>query len=355
MSAQLEVAVEGHLGVIALNRPEAINALSGGMIAGIADMLATWRDDPEVRAVLFEGRGPRGFCSGGDVRSVRVMVLEGRLPEAEAYFAAEYAMNLMIATYPKPVIAIADGIVMGGGIGIAGHAGFRFTTPNAKFAMPEARIGFFGDVGVNFILAKAPLHRALLFLMSGMPVGAADALALGLTDCAVAPERMVELRSGIVAAANAQKIETTLVALMQSLSIQAGDRQLCALADRMEAELTQQSAGAIAMALDEAGQDDAEVAAMAALLRTRSPTSLEIIVRNHLAARKLPGAREVLALDLRLARLMAGLPDFAEGVRAMLVDRDQAPRWAPATLEEVSVAAIGAAIAEALPAAAAAV
>lgn len=347
MSAQLEVAVEGHLGVIALNRPEAINALSGGMIAGITKALAAWRDDPEVRAVLFEGRGSRGFCSGGDVRSVRAMVIESRLPEAGAYFAAEYAMNLMIATYPKPAIAIADGIVMGGGIGIAGHASFRFTTPDAKFAMPEARIGFFGDVGVNFILAKAPLHRALLFLMSGTPVGAADALALGLADCAVAPERLSELRSGVVAAANAQKIETALVALMQSLSIQAGDRQLCPLADRLEAELTQQSAAAIVKAVDEAGADDPEVAAMAALLRTRSPTSLEVIVQSHLAARKLPGAREVLALDLRLARLMAGLPDFAEGVRAALVDKDQAPRWAPATLAEVPVTAIGATIAEA--------
>lgn len=355
MSAQLEVAVEGHLGVIALNRPEAINALSGGMIAGITETLAAWHDDPEVRAVLFEGRGPRGFCSGGDVRAVRAMVVEGRLPEVEAYFAAEYAMNLFIASYPKPVIAIADGIVMGGGIGIAGHAGFRFTTPNAKFAMPEAGIGFFGDVGVNFILAKAPLHRALLFSMSGTPVGAVDALALGLTDCAVAPERLGELRSGIVAAANAHRIETALVALMQSLSIQAGDRQLCALADRLEAELTLPSAAAIVAAIDEAGEDDAEAAAMSAVLKTRSPTSLEVIVQSHLASRKLPGAREVLALDLRLARLMAANPDFTEGVRAVLVDKDQAPRWAPATPAEVAVAAIGAAIAEAMPAAAAAV
>lgn len=355
MNKQIEVSVEAHLGVIALNRPEAINALSGGMIAGITETLVAWRDDPKVRAVLFEGRGARGFCSGGDVRAVRAMVVDGRMPEAEAYFAAEYAMNLMIATYPKPVVAIADGIVMGGGIGIAGHAGFRFTTPNAKFAMPEARIGFFGDVGVNFILAKAPLHRALLFLMSGAPVDAADALALGLADCAVAPERLGELRSGIVAAANAQETETALAALMQSLSIQAGERQLCPLADRLEAELTQQSAAAIVVAVDEAGEDDMETAAMAALLRTRSPTSLEVIVQSHLASRKLPGAREVLALDLRLARLMAGLPDFAEGVRAVLVDKDQAPHWAPATLEEVPVAAIGAVIAEAMPAVAAAV
>ena len=353
MRAQIEVSVEGHLGVIALNRPEAINALSGGMIAGITEALRGWRSDGNIRAVLFEARGTRGFCSGGDVRAVRAMVAEGRPQEAEAYFAAEYAMNLLIATYGKPVIAIADGIVMGGGIGIAGHAGFRFTTPNAKFAMPEAGIGFFGDVGVNAILAKAPAHRALLFLMSGAPVGAADALALGLTDCAVAPERLSELRAGIVAAAHAQLIETALVALMQSLSIQAGDRQLCPLADRLEAELMLETAAAIVAAIGDAAAGDPQIAAMAALLGTRSPTSLEAILQSHLAARKLPGASDVLALDLRLARLLSGLPDFAEGVRAVLVDKDQAPRWTPGAPAEVPTGLIRSVIAAAAPLAAA--
>lgn len=347
MSEQLEVSVEGHLGVIALNRPEAINALSRGMIDGIAETLTGWRSDVNMRAVLFEARGPRGFCSGGDVRAVRKLAVEGRAAEVEAYFAAEYAMNLLIASYGKPVIVIADGIVMGGGIGIAGHAGFRFTTPNAKFAMPEAGIGFFSDVGVNFILSKAPPHRALLFLMSGTPVGAADALALGLVDCAVKPERLGELRTSIVAAVGTQNIETALVALMQSHSIQAGDRQLCLLADRLVEELALDSAQAMVEAVEEAGEDDPEIGAMAALLKTRSPTSLEAIVQSHRAARKLPGAAEVLALDLRLARLMSGLPDFAEGVRAVLVDRDGQPDWSPADFAGVPRTAIGAAIAEA--------
>ena len=324
MSAQLEISVEGHLGVIALNRPEAINALSQGMIAGIAEALRGWQTDGRVRAVLFEGRGARGFCSGGDVRAARAQVVEGRLAEAEAYFATEYAMNLLIATYDKPVLAIADGIVMGGGIGIAGHARFRFTTPNARFAMPEAGIGFFGDVGVNAILARAPAHRALLFLMSGKPVGAADALALGLTDCAVLPERIGELRSGLVAA------------------IQAGERSLCALADTLSDELKLETAAEIVAAVDGKSAGNPEVAAMAALLKSRSPTSLEAIVKSHRAARRLPGIAEVLALDLRMARLMAGLPDFAEGVRAVLVDKDQKPVWA----KPVPAAAIRAAVAE---------
>jgi enoyl-CoA hydratase len=342
MSAQLEISVEGHLGVIALNRPEAINALSQGMIAGIAEALRGWQADEQVRAVLFEGRGARGFCSGGDVRAARAQVVEGRLAEAEAYFATEYAMNLLIATYGKPVLAIADGIVMGGGIGIAGHARFRFTTPDAKFAMPEAGIGFFGDVGVNAILARAPAHRALLFLMSGKPVGAADALALGLTDCAVLAERIGELRSGLVAAAGTGDLEPAIVALMQSLSIQAGERSLCALADTLSDELKLETAAEIVAAVDRKSAGNPEVAAMAALLKSRSPTSLEAIVQSHRAARRLPGIAEVLALDLRMARLMAELPDFAEGVRAVLVDKDQTPVWA----KHVPTAAIRAAVAE---------
>lgn len=341
MSAQLEVSVEGHLGVIALNRPEAINALSHGMIDGIAETLADWRGNATVRAVLFEARGGRGFCSGGDVRAARALVVEGRQSEAEAYFADEYAMNLMIASYDKPVMVIADGIVMGGGIGIAGHARFRFTTPEARFAMPEAGIGFFGDVGVNAILSKAPEHRALLFLMSGAPVGAADALALGLTDCAVVPERLGELRAGLVAAVNTGNLQTAVVALMQSLSIQAGERSLCPLADRLAAQLQLGTAAEIVEAIDGAGAGDAEIGSVAALLGSRSPTSLECIVQAHRAARLLPGIAQVLALDLRMARLMAGLPDFAEGVRAVLVDKDRNPRWS----KEVPVAAIRAAVA----------
>lgn len=353
MSAQLEISVEGHLGMIALNRPEAINALSGAMIAGIAETLDGWRGDGTVRAVLFEGRGARGFCAGGDVRAVRAMVVEGRLSEAEAYFAAEYAMNLAIASYEKPVIVIAGGVVMGGGIGIAGHAGFRFTTPEANFAMPEAGIGFFGDVGVNSILSKAPLQRALLFLMSGRPVGAADALALGLTDCAVAPEKLPELRAGLVSAANSASIETAIVGLMQAHSIQAGECALCPLADRLAGHLHRDSAAAIVAEIKEAAEEIPEAAAIAALLDARSPTSLEAILQSHLAARKLPDARSVLALDLRLARLMAALPDFAEGVRAVLVDKDRAPRWRPATFSGVPVAAIRDAVAGAKAAVAA--
>lgn len=319
---QIETGVEGQLGVIALNRPEAINALNHSMIEAISGVLRLWEGDDRVRAVLFEGRGSRGFCAGGDVRAVREAVLRND-PDWVRFFADEYKMNGQIATYAKPVAVIADGVVMGGGIGIAGHAQFRFTTPNARFAMPEAAIGFVCDVGVNAILKKAPRQRALLFELSGQAVGAADALALGLTDCAVDPERLGEVRASIVAAAGAANVGQALVGVMEAETIQAGDRVLCDLADRLEDELALGSAAEIVAAIAEAGV----APDMAGVLATRSPTSQEAIFQSHLAARRAADIEAILGIDLRLARLIAGLPDFAEGVRAVLVDKDHRPIW----------------------------
>lgn len=325
--SQIETSIEGSLGVIALNRPEAINALSREMIDGIFAQLAAWRTDPAIHAVLFEARGTRGFCSGGDVRAARALVLDGRADEADAYFAAEYRMNALISTYPKPVIAIADGIVMGGGIGIAGHARFRFTTQDAKYAMPEGAIGLVADVGVNWILGKAPENRALLFLLTGLPVSGADVLALGLADCCIAAPRIPQVRASIVAAANTGDIEPALVALMQSESIQAGDRDLCELADELVEHLSLPTAADIVAALTEDAEDDPALAPYATQLARLSPTTLEATVISHRAARRMRDIGGVLALDLRMVSYMARHPDFAEGVRAQLVDKDRQPSW----------------------------
>jgi enoyl-CoA hydratase len=341
MTSQLEIGIEGRLGVIALNRPEAINALSLAMIEGISTQLTAWRNDPAIRAVLFEGRGPKGFCAGGDVRYVRERVLAGDAAGAQGYFAAEYRMDALISNFPKPVIALTDGVVMGGGIGIAGHADFRVTTPTARFAMPEAGIGFVSDIGVNWILSKAPEHRALLFLLSGLPVSGADVLALGLADCAVAPERLRDIRAGVVAAAAAMgDVEPGLVAMLQSESIQAGERDLCAIADRIADTLALPTAAEIVAEIQADAAEMPDLTPIALALAARSPVSLEIILMSHRAARRLPDIEAVLALDLRLAAFMARQPDFAEGVRAQLVDRDQAPRWNPPGFEAVPLAAI---------------
>ncbi len=323
------------MGVIALNRPEAINALSREMIDGIIETLREWQGDLGVGAVLFEGRGSKGFCAGGDVRAARAFVVEGRRDEATAYFAAEYKMNALIAAYPKPLIALTSGIVMGGGIGIAGHCAFRICLPGTRFAMPEAAIGFFSDVGINAILAKAPINRALLFLMTGATVGVADALALGLSDCMVAPEGLMDFRAGLAAAVVESDPQQGIVRLMQAYSIVPGREVFCALADLLAPEPARSAEEFLARVGANPVLGD-----FSKLLSARSPTALTAIFYAHTEARKVMETGSVLEMDLRLAELMAGLPDFAEGVRAVLVDKDNRPNWQPGDLRSVDGAAI---------------
>jgi len=336
LTGMIETTTEGRLGVITLNRPEAINALSGEMIAAISQTLQRWRSDEAVRAVLFEGRGERGFCAGGDVRAARELVLAGRPADADAYFSAEYAMNALIAGYEKPIVALTHGVVMGGSIGIAGHARFRFTSMQSRFAMPEAAIGFVVDTGVNAILAKAPEHRALAFLMSGQTVGPADALALGLADCTVQPQAMEAIKTELVAASEAGDIETTIVALMQSEGVEAGEPEFCEAADALALVFEEATAGQVVHAALGSGTEER----LGATLAARSPTSLEAILQSHRAARRARDVGQVLAIDFALACYLVRQPDFAEGVRAVLVDKDQRPRWSPADFGGVRVEAI---------------
>lgn len=340
MTPQLDISTQGSLGSIVLNRPEAINALNREMIDAIATTLTRWRDVSAVRLVLFEGRGPRGFCSGGDVRAARALVLAGRATEADAYFAAEYAMNGLIAGYPKPTAAIGYGAVMGGGIGIFGHSRYRFAAAEARFAMPEAAIGFVSDVGVNALLAQAPEARALAFLMAGLPVSVGDALRLGLCDIAVAGGRLEAVREGILAAAEGDEVETGLVQLMSREGGEPGPAALTTEGDRLAAAFGQRTAAAIVAAVVAEARREPAFERLATSLAGRSPTSLEAIVQSHRAARRNPDIAAVLALDTRLAGYMARQPDFAEGVRAVLVDKDHQPHWRPAEPAGVDAAAI---------------
>lgn len=341
MTGQLDVSREEHLGIIALNRPEAINALSAEMIHGIIRTLEQWRDDDGIKLVLFEGRGSRGFCAGGDVRAVRQMVLGGRAEEADAFFAAEYYMNGLIATFPKPTVALTHGIVMGGGIGIAGHCRYRVSLGESKWAMPEAAIGFVSDVGVNAILAKVPIDNALDFLMSGAPVGVAGAVALGLLDAMIAVDDREAFLSDVATAAKAKDVDAAMVHVIQ--------RRPHYGSVRVSGETPSDSLHAFGI-----DWTDFETAAttVSALHREQvkrnSPTSLYAIHQSHLAARRVATVREVLAVDLALAQLLCRKPDFAEGVRAVLVDKDQRPNWQPRDLAEVDAEAIRAAIAAAI-------
>ncbi|HEX4298978.1 MAG TPA: 3-hydroxyisobutyryl-CoA hydrolase [Devosia sp.] len=335
MTDELEISTDGALGLIALNRPQAINALSRAMIEGITGALLGWRDDPAIGAAMFSGNGAKGFCAGGDVRAARALVLAGRAAEADAYFAAEYRMNGLIARYPKPLVALSHGITMGGGIGIAGHCRFRITRSGARFAMPESAIGFFADVGVNAILARAPLNRALLFLLSGLSVGPADALALGLADAVIAEDRIGTLRDRVARAAGEADPTAAIGRLLEAETVEAGDASFALLADQLPSDAPATAAEFVARVADVPA-----LVELSALLASRSPSALSATFCAQLEARRQMDVAATLGADLRLARLMARGPDFAEGVRAVLVDKDQAPKWQPARLAEVDVAVL---------------
>ena len=345
MGSKVVISRIGRTGVITLNRPEAINALDREMIDLISSGLETFLSDDGIAAVLIEGAGEKGFCAGGDVRAVRDAVVAGDLAAAEGYFAAEYALDRAIAEAAKPVIALTDGVVMGGGIGLAGHARYRITTDRARFAMPEAAIGFFCDVGVNAILAAAPRHRALAFMLAARPVGAADALALGLTDCVIAAKDMLHMREELFRAVDEGDAATSIVNMMQAHGIEAGPGKLVQLADRLETCFGGVSARDIIAALATAAQTDPDAAEFGAAVLAHCPTTHEANIQCHDAARTDRSLSGVFARDLALAGHMCRRADFSEGVRAVLVDKDRSPKWSPVAADAVDPAAITAVLA----------
>jgi len=340
MGENLQVSKEGNIGVIVLDRPKAINALTRQMIDGIASALKDFEDDPAIAAIFLEGTGERGFCAGGDVRAMRALALEGRFDEADAFFAAEYEVDGAIATCSKPVVALTDGIVMGGGIGLAGHARYRIATDRVKFAMPESSIGFFCDCGVNIILARAPRHRALAFMMTGQAVGAADSFTLGLTDCVIPHSKMAEVREKLVVAIALGDVETSIISTMQAEATSGGEAEFVALANDCKSAFAGGSAKEIVTALEMLAKTNESAKKLADMIAQKSPTSLATIVKSHDAVRDHMNLARSLESDRRLASWVVRRPDFSEGVRAILVDKDQVRGWQPKSLDGVDESTI---------------
>ncbi len=345
MTDQIKTSIEGAVAILCLNRPEAINALNPEMMAAIYEKLSGWAVDDDISLVVLEGEGKRGFCAGGDVRWTRSAVLEGRAEEADAFFALEYSVNKMISTYPKPLAALTHGAVMGGGIGLAGHAKYRFTHEASRFAMPETAIGFFCDVGVQSLLADVPRQRALMFMLSGDVVGVADAMALNLVDRVVEAEEFEAFSHHLVAAGNSGNVNIALEGMIGAGERDAGTPEFCLLADKnsycFEPEDTSEIVGRIGRVV----QSSAIWSKVVNLIGARCPTSMCVHVLARKAARLNPEISAVLARDLRLARLMVRRGDFAEGVRAVLVDKDLLPGWEPADVARVDQGAIAEALA----------
>ncbi|MCW2973566.1 MAG: 3-hydroxyisobutyryl-CoA hydrolase [Thermoleophilia bacterium] len=326
-TAELLARKEGALGHITLNRPQALNALTLDMIRAIDAALTEWETDDEVRVILLDGAGERGFCAGGDIKAIYASA-QGDASFARGYFREEYALDHRIATYAKPVVTLMDGLVMGGGVGLTAHAAHRVATDRLKLAMPEVSIGFTPDVGATYLLADAPGEVGTHLALTGATIGAADAEYVEFADHVISAEEIEDLveglRLGNVGAAiiSATVNEPGVVGLLE------------AQRDWIDACYRQDTVENILAALDARTEPAAHEAA--ATLRTKSPTSLKVTLRALREARELHVLAASFALEFRMAWRFLENPDFAEGVRAAVVDKDRNPQWQPATLDAVT-------------------
>ncbi len=332
MTDTVQARREGRVGRITLNRPRALNALDMAMIRAMSDALDAWRDDPGVHAVLIDAAGERAFCAGGDIRALREAAIAGDAGAIETFFASEYALNLVIAEYPVPVVSLIDGVCMGGGIGVSVHGEARVASEHALFAMPETGIALFPDVGASYLLPRLPGALGFYLGLTGMRLSGPDAVHAGLATHFVPRAELPALaeaivRDGIgVLAGFARELPPFSWASERA----AIDR--CFSADGVEAILAR---------LEGEGDFGARTIAT---LRAASPSAV-LWSFGLLRAGMRRTLRECLDAELKLTRSVTRHPDFSEGVRAMVVDKDRTPRWSPATIEAVDRAGIAAMLA----------
>ena len=345
------VRAAGGLGRLTLNRPRALNALDIGMIGDLAAALDAWEHDTDVELVLLDGAGDRGFCAGGDVRGLYEQIRAGDPEATGEFFRVEYALNARIAEYPKPIVVFADGITMGGGIGLAGHAAIRIVTERSKLAMPETRIGFTPDVGGTWLLAHAPGRLGEYLALTGAPIDASDAIYAGLADHFVPSGNLDGLRDALETRADPSS-PTELVLLFDETPEPSG---LAAKRNWIDEAFSADTVAEIVGRLREfaAGggpalseRKRAETSATADLIGELSPTGLAVTLGAVRRARELPDLRAALAQEYGLVLWFATTqPDLVEGIRAQLVDKDRSPRWQPATLGELAPDAAASALA----------
>jgi enoyl-CoA hydratase len=327
----------GHLGVITLNRPPALNALSLEMIRLITGQLLAWRDDPQVGAVLLRGAGregkPPAFCAGGDIRFFHQGGSTGD-PRIEDFFTEEYALDHLIHRYPKPTIALMDGITMGGGMGISQGTRLRVVTEHSRLAMPETNIGLFPDVGGGWFLGRCPGHVGEFLALSGQPLAAADALAVGLADILVSSARLEALVDDVAAATRADGAGALDAA--RAFSLEAGAAPLAAHRAAIDRLFAQPTLAAIVAACEAEPGEFAR--AVTADLGRRSPLMMAVSLEQIRRARSM-GLGEELRMERGLMRhafyLRPGRSEALEGIRALAIDKDHTPRWNPARVADV--------------------
>ncbi|HKP79089.1 MAG TPA: enoyl-CoA hydratase/isomerase family protein [Phenylobacterium sp.] len=315
-------SIEGKVGRITLNRPQALHALTTNMCRLITDALLAWRDDPAVELVLIDHSGERGFCAGGDIRMLAESGAgDGKL--AREFFFTEYRLNHLLFNYAKPRVAIMDGVTMGGGVGLSRPCRFRVATERTTFAMPETGIGLFPDVGGGWYLSRMPDHLGLWLGLTGARIKAADCQLLQIATDFVESARIPELKAAIVADPGRTE------ALLTEFEGDAGRPTLAQHQDEIAKLFAGESVEAIFAALEAAGGDWARE--QLKVLGTKSPQTLKVAFRQLQLGARAKDFAENMAMEYRICARVVQRHDFLEGVRAVIVEKDNAPRWDPPT------------------------
>lgn len=338
---EILIRVEGRAGRITLNRPQALNALTYMQIGQICTALGAWRSDDAVKLVILDGAGGRALCAGGDVIAMYESRSDGGA-FAERYWRDEYRMNALIQAYPKPFVALMDGIVMGGGIGLSGHASHRIVTETSMLAMPETTIGLIPDVGGTLLLGHAPGRMGEYLGLLGERMSAADAIYAGFADTHVARASVASLLARLVDPAG----EPVGVTISRHASAPAAPVHAA-----RQADIDELFAGVSIEAIHDAlaASPIAWASKAAEALAKRSPLALKLTLAAIRRGREMRRLEDALALEFRLVTRLYRHGEFIEGVRALLVDKDKAPRWQPASLADVDAVMIAAFMAD-LPA-----
>ncbi len=321
--------VDGQIGCITLNRPKALHALNLAMCEAMTRALLEWRDDVNVLSVLIDHAGERGFCAGGDIR----MIAEsgaGDVSEAKVFFMAEYRLNHLMFDYPKPITALVDGIVMGGGVGISEPAEVRIATERTTYAMPETGIGLFPDVGGGWFLPRLPGFTGTWIALTGARLKAADTVFLGIHSHYL-PSDSIEAFRSILAVDPAHPAD-----IADGLEDDPGEAPIEAHLEDIDRLFGFDTVEEIFAALEDEGSDWAD--AQLAALKTKSPQSLKVTLKQLRAGATLDTFADNMAMEYRLGGRIVPSHDFQEGVRAVVIDKDNAPNWSPADLSGVTEA-----------------
>jgi enoyl-CoA hydratase len=319
------VSVENGVGVVTLNRPKAINSLTHGMVAALAKAMKDWEHDASVHTVLLTGAGERGLCAGGDVIAIYHSAKADGV-EARAFWHDEYVLNAYIARYPKPYVAVMDGIVMGGGVGVGAHGTVRIVTDTTKLAMPEVGIGLIPDVGGTYLLSRAPGRLGLHAALTGAPFTGADAIAMGFADHYMPHDAVGAFKEAVVA----DGVEAAVAAH----TTEPPPSPLLAQRHWIDECFAGETVPDILAELRARGAGPADDAAN--LIAGRSPIALSVTLTAIRRAAELDSLEDVLRQEFRTSCGALRSHDLVEGIRAQLIDKDRKPRWSPAALTQCS-------------------